>query len=228
LSKDQNLTVMNTIHQLSFEEQRVLGALIEKSKTTPDYYPLTLNGLVTACNQKSARNPVVEFDDETVLLALDSLKKKGLSGNVIASGLRAPKYRHNLAIAHPLDPAETSILCLLLLRGPLTGGEIKANAGRLHDFDSLAEVHETLQNLANYELPFVQLLPKSPGQKEGRYCHLFSTVPESSEASIEIAPDNHAPEDVSSQNELEERLLNVETELAQLKEAFNKLMDELH
>jgi hypothetical protein len=211
----------NKLQQLTSEEQRVLGALIEKSKTTPDYYPLTLNSLVTACNQKSARNPVVEYDEETVILALDSLKKKGLTGNVISSGMRALKYRHNLAIAHPLDPAETSVICLLLLRGPLTAGEINSNSGRLHDFESLTEVQETLEQLANYEIPFVTQLSKKPGQKEARYCHLFGEVPEIGENDFSNEP---ARKNV---NQLEERLSIVETELAELKAAFDKLMAEL-
>ena len=212
---------MNTLQQLSLEEQRVLGSLIEKSKTTPDYYPLTLNALVTACNQKSARNPVVEFDEETVVVALDSLKKKGLTGNVISSGMRALKYRHNLAIAHPLAPAETSVLCLLFLRGPLTAGEINSNSGRLHDFENLAEVQQTLENLANYETPYVQQLPKRPGQKEARYCHLFDEVPEVDENDFSVEPVRR------NVGQLEERLMKVETELAELKAAFDKLMEEL-
>lgn len=209
------------LQQLNLEEQRVLGSLIEKSKTTPDYYPLTLNALVTACNQKSARNPVVEFDEETVVVALDSLKKKGLTGNVISSGMRALKYRHNLAIAHPLDPAETSVLCLLFLRGPLTAGEINSNSGRLHDFENLAEVQQTLENLANYETPYVQQLPKRPGQKEARYCHLFGEVPEVDENDFAAEPARR------NVGQLEERLVKVETELAELKERFDKLMEEL-
>ncbi len=219
----------NKLQQLSFEEQRILGALIEKSKTTPDYYPLTLNSLVTACNQKSARNPVVEYDEETVVLALDSLKKKGLTGNVISSGMRALKYRHNLAIAHPLDPAETSILCLLLLRGPLTAGEINSNSGRLHDFETLTEVQETLVQLSNYETPFVFLLPKRPGQKEARYCHLFGEI---TYGAADGGPENNSSdfsEEPARKNvsQLEERLSKVETELAELKAAFDKLMAEL-
>ena len=211
----------NKLHQLSFEEIRVLGSLIEKSKTTPDYYPLTLNSLVTACNQKSARHPVVEFDDETVVLALDSLKKKGLCGHVISGGMRALKYRHNLAVAHPLDPAETSVLCLLFLRGPLTGGEINSNSGRLHDFESLAEVLETLENLAKYDTPYVKQMPKRPGQKEARYCHLFGEIPEVDENEFTSEP---ARKNVG---QLEERLARVETELAELKAAFDRLMGEL-
>ena len=211
----------NILDQLSFEEIRVLGSLIEKSKTTPDYYPLTLNSLVTACNQKSARHPVVEFDDETVVLALDSLKKKGLCGHVISGGMRALKYRHNLAVAHPLDPAETSVLCLLFLRGPLTGGEINSNSGRLHDFESLAEVLETLENLAKYDTPYVKQMPKRPGQKEARYCHLFGEIPEVDENEFTSEP---ARKNVG---QLEERLAKVETELAELKAAFDRLMGEL-
>jgi uncharacterized protein len=212
-----------TLPQLTAEEQRVLGSLIEKSKTTPDYYPMTLNALVTACNQKSSRNPVVEYDEETVVLALDSLKKKQLSANVIGShGSRALKYRHALAVNFPLDPAETSVLCLLLLRGPLTSGEIKSNSGRLHDFDDLAEVQQTLENLANYETPFVQALPRRAGQKEARYCHLFGPVPEISESDFAAEP---ARRNVS---ELEERLAKVEGELAELRGLVEKLMSDLY
>lgn len=211
-----------TLPQLSAEELRVLGALIEKSKTTPDYYPMTLNALVTACNQKTARNPVVEYDEETVVLALDSLKKKQLSANVIGSGSRALKYRHALAVRFPLDPAEMAVLCLLLLRGPLTAGEINSNSGRLHDFENLQEVQDTLDQLSQYETPFVEQLPKRPGQKEARYCHLFAAVPEFDESNFSAEP---ARKNVS---ELEERLTAVETELAELKALVEKLMADLY
>lgn len=199
----------------------MLGALIEKSKTTPDYYPMTLNGLVTACNQKTARHPVVEYDEEKVVLALDSLKKKQLSANVIgSSGSRALKYRHALAVNYPLDPAETSVLCLLLLRGPLTAGEINSSSGRLHDFDDLQEVQQTLENLAGYATPFVQQLPKRPGQKEARYCHLFAPVPDENDFASEPARRNVG--------ELEQRLVKVETELEELKALVDKLMKDLY
>jgi len=211
----------NTLPQLSAEEQRVLGALIEKSKTTPDYYPMTLNALVTACNQKTARNPVVEYDDETVVLSLDSLKKKQLTANVIGDG-RAMKYRHAIAVNFPLDPAETSVLCLLLLRGPLTAGEINSNSGRLHDFEDLQEVQQTLDNLANAETPFVEQLPKKPGQKEARYCHLFGPVPESDETEHTSEP---ARKHVS---ELEERITKLEGEVEELKALVGKLVKDLY
>jgi uncharacterized protein YceH (UPF0502 family) len=183
---------------------------------------MTLNGIVTACNQKSARNPVVEYDEETVVLALDSLKKKQLTANVIGAGSRAIKYRNTIAVRFPLDPAETAVLCLLFLRGPLTAGEINSNAGRLHDFDNLQEVQSTLEQLAAYDEPFVQQLPKRPGQKEARYCHLFGPVPETDESGYVAEP---ARKNVT---ELEERLQVVETELAELKALVAKLMEDLY
>ena len=210
----------NNLPQLTAEELRVLGALIEKSKTTPDYYPLTLNSLHTACNQKSSRNPVVDYDEETVVLALDSLKKKQLIAHVIGGG-RALKYRHTIAVAYPLDPAETSVLCLLMLRGPLTAGEINSNSGRLYEFDSLQEVQQTLDNLANYDTPFVQLLPKKPGQKEARYCHCFAEVPEFDDSSYGSEP---ARKNVS---ELEDRVTQLETKLSEVKEKLEALLKEL-
>jgi uncharacterized protein YceH (UPF0502 family) len=212
---------MNEISQLNFEEIRILGALIEKSKTTPDYYPMTLNGLVTACNQKSSRNPVVSFDNETVILALDSLKKKQLIANVIGDG-RTLKYRHTLAVKYPIDPAEVSVLCLLFLRGDLTAGEINSNSGRLHEYESISEVVATLNQLMSYEFPFVKQLPKITGQKEGRYTHLFK------DPELLDNMNDHLMENETFPNiNLEERLAKVEAELNELKNRFNQLMDEL-
>lgn len=209
---------MEQLPQLSAEELRVLGSLIEKSKTTPDYYPLTLNALQTACNQKSSRNPVVEYDEETVVLALDALKKKQLIAHVIGGG-RALKYRHTIAVSYPLDPAETSVLCLLFLRGPLTAGEINSNSGRLYEFESLQEVQQTLENLASYDCPFVQLLPKKPGQKEARYAHNFAPVPEFDDSLLQ----EPARKSVS---ELEERISTLENEVQLLKEIVAKLQSD--
>lgn len=212
----------NKLPQLSAEEIRVLGALLEKSKTTPETYPLTLNSLLLACNQKSARNPVVQYDEDLIIETLDSLKKKQLIGTVIGGGSRTAKYRHNLAVHHSLDAADLAVLCLLFLRGPLTAGEINSNSGRLYEFDDLAEVQVTLKNLAEAETPFVQLLPRKPGHKEGRYCHLFAEIP-----SLEDF-DNHV-QHISSKNSsvLEERLEKVEQELEELKEKMKRLMEEL-
>lgn len=212
----------NTLPILDAVEQRVLGSLIEKSKTTPDYYPMTLNGLTAACNQKTSRNPVVQYDEETVVIALDSLKRKGLSATATGGGSRAVKYKHNLAIAYPLDLAEVSILCLLLLRGPQTAGELNTNSGRLFEFHSIEEVQQTLENLSKYDTPFVVQLPKKPGQKEARFSHLLGGEPD-------LTADDFLPEEPArkSVSEMEARLTVVEHELAQLKEAFDKLMKEL-
>ena len=215
-------TEEHVLPQLSDTEIRVLGSLIEKSRTTPDYYPMTLNAITTACNQKSSRNPIVDYDNETVVLALDTLRKKYLSANVIGGGSRALKYRHTLAVQFPLDPAELSVLCLLFLRGPLTAGEINSNSGRLYDFENLEEVQQTLLNLSSYEIPYIQQLPKKPGQKEARYCHLFAEVPAFDESIYESQ--EPARKHVS---DLEIRLEKVETELAELKAAFDQLMKEL-
>jgi uncharacterized protein YceH (UPF0502 family) len=211
----------HTLPQLAAEEIRVLGALMEKSKTTPEVYPLTLNALVTACNQKTSRNPVVQYDDETVVATLDALKRKQLIGTVIGAGSRAVKYRHNLAVHHSLDGAELAVLCLLFLRGPLTAGEINSNAGRLYEFDDLEEVQRTLQALAESETPFVQLLPKRPGQKEGRYCHLFATPP--SEEVLDALTMSKSTHNA----DLENRLQQVEAELETLKAQMQRLMSEL-
>ena len=206
---------------LTSEEVRVLGALMEKSKTTPDYYPMTLNGLTAACNQKSSRNPVVEYDEETVVIALDSLKRKGFVSPVIGGGSRTNKYKHNFNSMFDLPNGAHAAMCLLFLRGPLTPGEINSNSGRLHEFQSLASVHETLQELANYEMPLVKELPKRPGQKEARYCQLLSGVPDESD-SHEIA--EPARKSVSN---LESRIESLETELAEVKSKLDDLIREL-
>jgi len=206
---------------LSAEEQRVLGSLIEKSRTTPDYYPMTLNSLTAACNQKSARNPIVNYDEETVTLTLNALKIKGLISTATGGSSRAIKYKHNLGIIYPLVPSELSILCLLLLRGPLTPGEINSTSARLYEFEHIEEVLEQLTKLAAGESAFVKQLPKRPGQKEARFAHLLGAQNEVSET------ENQAPEPTIFQpNEaLENRILKLEQEVEDLKELVNLLMD---
>ncbi|HEY8366266.1 MAG TPA: YceH family protein [Bacteroidia bacterium] len=159
--------------ELTFEESRVLGVLLEKEKSTPEYYPMTVNGILTACNQKSARNPVVQFTEDVVVEAIDGLKKKGLVLTVSGGGSRSLKYKHNAGIVLDLETSEEAILCLLLLRGPLTPGEIKSNSGRLYEFSDLAEVQERLESLRSREDAFVTQLPKLTGQKEARCAHLL-------------------------------------------------------
>jgi len=202
-------------------ELRVLGALMEKSKTTPDYYPMTLNGLTTACNQKTSRRPVVDYDEETVVLALDSLKKRGLISTATGGSSRATKYKHNFAIVFPVVPAEVALICLLILRGPQTPGELNTNSGRLWEFESLEEVQNVLERISSEEMPFVQQLPRRAGQKEVRYMHLLGGTVDYTEDDLPEEPARR------SVGELESRLIKVETELAELKEAFEKLMKEL-
>ncbi|HEY9535282.1 MAG TPA: YceH family protein [Mucilaginibacter sp.] len=202
-------------------ELRVLGSLIEKSRATPDYYPMTVNALTLACNQKTSRKPVVQYDDETVIEALNMLKRRGLVSTATGGSIRSVKYKHNFAIVYPLIPAELAIMCLLMLRGPQTPGEINTNAGRLYEFESIEEVQEMLEKLAGGEAPFVLQLPKCPGQKEARYAHLLAGTPEISEDDDDDQPSGR------SNSGLEPRLAKVEQELAELKEAFDKLMKEL-
>ena len=205
---------------LSAEEQRVLGSLIEKSRTTPDYYPMTLNSLTAACNQKSSRNPVVNYDEETITLTLNSLKIKGLISTATGGGSRVVKYKHNLGIVYPLVPSELAILCLLLLRGPLTPGEINSNSGRLFEFESIEEISEQLQKLAEDEPAFVKLLPKKAGQKEARFVHLLGEQ-------AEYLEQEQAPHKTIFQpnEELENRIAKLEHELEELKELVNLLID---
>ncbi|WP_443947529.1 YceH family protein [Pedobacter sp. AW1-32] len=210
---------VKTLPELSAEEQRVLGSLIEKSRTTPDYYPMTLNSLTAACNQKSSRNPVVNYDEETVTLTLNSLKIKGLISTATGGSSRATKYKHNLGIVYPLVPSELSILCLLLLRGPLTPGEINSNSGRLYEFENIEEVLSQLQKLSEEEPAFVKQLSRKSGQKEARFVHQLGEYQEIEESELK----NVAVPQISV--ELENRVLKLEQEVEELKELINLLMD---
>jgi uncharacterized protein YceH (UPF0502 family) len=206
---------------LEATELRVLGSLMEKCKATPDYYPMTVNGLTAACNQKTSRKPVVQYDDETVMQALNTLKRRGLISTATGGSIRSVKYKHNFAIVFPLIPSEVAIMCLLMLRGPQTPGELNTNSGRLHEFESIEEVQEVLDKLAGGDTPYLVQLPKRPGQKEARYAHLLAGVPE-------ITEDDEDDQLTGRHNSvLETRLAKVEQELAELKEAFDKLMKEL-
>jgi uncharacterized protein len=155
-------------------ECRVLGSLVEKEVTTPEYYPLSLNALVNACNQKSNRDPVMNLDEAAVREALHSLDRQSLIRSVSASDSRVTKYEHRLQEAFNFYRHETAILCVLLLRGPQTPGELRTRAERMHPFDDLPAVQSSLQHLMKREPPLVKVLPRQPGTKEARYAHLFS------------------------------------------------------
>jgi len=210
-----------TLPVLDAPELRVLGVLMEKSKTTPDYYPMTINALTVACNQKSSRRPVVEYDEDTVAQALNTLKRRGLISTATGGSIRSVKYKHNFAIVFPVLPSEVAIICLLMLRGPQTPGELNTNSGRMHEFESIEEVQGVLERLNSPEMPFLMQLPRRPGQKEVRYAHLLCGVPE-------INDDDYAEEPhVRHPGGLEARVVKLETDLAELREAFDKLMKEL-
>jgi uncharacterized protein YceH (UPF0502 family) len=204
---------------LSAHEQRVLGTLLEKSKTTPDYYPMTLNALAAGCNQKTSRRPVVDYDEQTVMSALNSLKGQGLATTAVGGGSRVMKHKHNFSIRFTLSDAEEAILCLLLLRGPQTPGELNTNSGRLHEFTSLESVLETLNDLVQAEPPFVKELAKQPGQKEGRYTHLFGDSQEQEEET----PTEEEP-NRPSVIDLEARVTALEQALAELTHKLSGLL----
>lgn len=210
------------LSHLDAEEIRVIGSLIEKSRATPEYYPMSLNGLTAACNQKSSRKPIVQYEEATVMLILDRLKRKGLVSTATGAGIRSTKYKHNVALKYPFTPDELAVLCLLFLRGPLTPGEINSNSGRLYDFDSLEEVQQVLEKLSSGETVFVKQLPRQAGQKEMRYMHLFG----GDELIEEYLQE---PEPVAkTTNDYEARLATVEQELSELKTAFAALMKDLN
>lgn len=208
--------------KLTAVEVRVLGSLIEKEITTPEYYPLTLNALVNACNQISNRDPVVSFEDKTVARALEDLREKKLVWMVTGAG-RVPKYEHRLKEALVLAEQEFAVLCVLMLRGPQTVGEIRGRTGRLYEFKELEEVELTLQALMTAEPPLVVKLPRQPGTKESRYAHLLSGELQIEER--EVAPRiEPAVLEVRQENEkiatLEEELAQVRIELSELKQQF--------
>jgi uncharacterized protein len=193
-------------------EVRVLGCLIEKQRTTPDVYPLSLNALRVACNQATNRDPVVEYDEETIRAALRRLSERRFARLASGPGSRAVKYRHLLDEALGVDERETAILCVLMLRGPQTPGELKGRTERLHPFASLAEVHETLDALTGREL--VVRLPRRPGQKEERYTQLLDG---------DGADASSVPAEPAVGGDVEGRLRRLEDEMTSLRQALESL-----
>jgi uncharacterized protein YceH (UPF0502 family) len=211
---------------LSPVEVRILGALIEKETTTPKYYPLTLNALTNACNQKSNRNPVMNLDDKTVVRVLEELRfNHKLIWHVTTAGGRVAKYKHNISAICEFSPQQISILCELFLRGPQTLGELRTHTARIYDFETLEEVEELLQKLIDDEKgPFVQKLPREAGRRENRYAHLFcgevkidyeKIRPPFEPATMEVFAENKRIE------ALERNLSLIKEELCNLKEQFD-------
>jgi len=205
-------------------EIRVLGCLIEKEMTTPEYYPLSLNGLTNACNQKSNRDPIMALTEEDVNRALDGLRFKQLAVVAADSG-RVPKYRHLLAEKQGLVPAELAIVCELMVRGPQTVGELRTRGERMHPFADLAAVEEVLGELMERETPLVARLARQPGRKESRYAQLWGGEPESA-PDEGGAPPESARQRVMAENErigkLEEEVALLRAEVATLRQAVEE------
>jgi uncharacterized protein len=195
---------------LDAEEVRVLGSLLEKEITTPEYYPMSLNALLNACNQKSNRDPVVHFDEETVERVVYTLRDKGLLLNISGAGSRVPKYGHRLSDKLNLGRRELAILCELMVRGPQTLGELRTRAERMHRFDDVAEVESVLDRMPE----LVTKLPRRPGEKEARYAHLLSGQPEAvgAEQAAYSVPLPRA-----------DRITELEAEVAQLRQELEDL-----
>lgn len=189
-------------------EVRVLGSLLEKEITTPEYYPLSLNALVNACNQKSNRDPAVHFDEDTVEHALQSLRDKGLLLSITSAGSRVHKYGHRISEKLNLGRPELAILCELMLRGPQTLGELRNRAVRMHPFDDLDQVQSVIDRLPELMVK----LERRPGEKESRFAHLLSGTP----AVSQTQPEPPAPQ-------RSDRVANLETEVAQLRHELQDL-----
>ncbi|MDR3625253.1 MAG: YceH family protein [Ignavibacteriaceae bacterium] len=214
---------MNNI--LNAEEIRIIGSLIEKELTTPEYYPLTINSLKNACNQKSNRNPVVSYDENLIEVVLNKLRDKSLARRVTGTDIRVPKYKQGFTEELNLQPDETAVICELMLRGPQTPGELKGRASRMFNFASLSQVDEVIQRLMNREQPMVIKLPRQTGMKESRYAHLLSGEPEinAPEAEAAVAVNTEADRIVK----LEEELLTLRNDFEELKQQFENLRAQL-
>jgi hypothetical protein len=211
-------------------EARALGALAEKEVTTPDYYPLSLNALINACNQRSNREPVMDLDEEAVRLALHGLEDLHLAGRARGADGRVTKYEHWLGEAFNFSRAETALLCVLLLRGPQTPGELRGRTERMHRFDEIGEVLAGLQKLMEREPALVAVLPRQPGTKESRYAHLLSGAVESLPvpAAAEPAFVKSEAGQLSDQDAgHEERITQLETTLAELRQEVTALRQKI-
>jgi uncharacterized protein YceH (UPF0502 family) len=205
---------MNT--ELDEVEARVVGCLIEKEGTTPDYYPLTVNALIAACNQKTNRNPVVDYNEDIVTKALDSLRDKNLVYVLFGGSSRVAKYKHLVPKILELKYPEVAAICVLLLRGPQTLGEIKARTTRLYSYDDIGQVEETLRGLEKRDEPLIVNLGRQPGQKEARFAHLLSGEVEIDEVGFQQV--------VSSSSK--SKVAELEAEISDLREKLESLRDE--
>ena len=207
---------------LTETEVRVLGSLIEKQITTPEYYPLTLNSLTAACNQKNNRNPVTSFAESEVEQALDSLRDRNLAYVFHGSTSRVPKFKHVAPENLQLNPAELAVMCVLMLSGPQTMGEIRTRGSRMYDFSGLEEVEQTLHSLSTRESePLVTKLARQPGQKDARFAHLLSGLP-----NLEIAAEASAPIRTTHRVSDSERISKLEEQVNALTEKVEGLSEQ--
>jgi uncharacterized protein len=214
----EDITDGKSLH-LTAAEARVLGALMEKEVTTPEYYPLSLNALVNACNQRSNREPVMTLDEDDVRQALHGLEDDRLAGRARSADGRVTKYEHWMGEAFNLSRAESGLLCVLLLRGPQTPGELRGRTERMHRFDEISDVQAGLQRLMEREPPLVASLPRQPGTKESRYAQLLAGPVES------MAPlaAESAPESTGG----EARLAQLEAVVEELKQKFAEMREKI-
>jgi hypothetical protein len=213
---------------LTTAQARVLGALVEKEVTTPDYYPLSLNALINACNQRSNREPVMDLDEEAVRRALHGLEDKRLAGRARGADGRVAKYEHWLGEVFNFSRAETALICVLLLRGPQTPGELRGRTERLHSFDEIGDVLAGLQKLMEREPPLVAVLPRQPGTKELRYAHLLSGPVET--AAEPAFPRREAGSAAGPDSGQDERIAQLEAAVAKLRKeviALRRTIDDL-
>ena len=202
-------------------EARVLGALIEKDITTPDYYPLSLNSLVNACNQKNNRDPVMALDEAAVRDALSGLQELRLAGPAGGADSRVTKYEHRMQNVLNLSRGETAVLCVLLLRGPQTPGELRGRTERMHSFEGLDAVQASLQKLMQREPPLAAVLPRQPGTKESRYAHLLSGPMDAAEFAAQGPPPVVAVSGTDMRVlRLEEQVASLRNEVSELKQMF--------
>ncbi|WP_263356099.1 YceH family protein [Acidicapsa ligni] len=212
-------------------EARVLGALVEKEITTPEYYPLSLNALVNACNQKNNREPVTSLDDVEVRQALHGLEDDRLAAPVRGDG-RVPKFEHHMQEVFNFTRGEIAVICVLLLRGPQTPGELRGRTERMHRFDELSDVQSVLQRLISREPALVKVLPRQPGTKEARYAHLLSGdvesfEPPSSSATSYASASSQASSYQEPDPELSERMAQLEAEVAILTRELNEVREQV-
>ena len=204
---------------LTANEVRVLGALIEKDITTPEYYPLSLNALVNACNQKSNRDPVMQLEENAVRDALSGLQEKRLAGPAGGADSRVTKYEHRTQEVFNFTRPEVAVLCTLLLRGPQTPGELRGRTERMHRFESLDDVESALQKLSHRDPPLVKVLPRQPGTKEPRWVHLLS--------GDVVVPEVPAPVTAAHGATDGDRVVRLEIEVAALRQEVTDLKEQM-